>query len=353
MNDQAQQDAVRFVHRLRDFRLRVAVGVLILGLVGATLFWIKDTVFSIQPGDGAPLGHALRTESHIAQLIQTLESYTPSPNRDRSKDTYGVSLLLVPLDGSAHRVVQVARKLSPNSFALAKVIGSDGEAIWFDAAGVGAVNLSSFRPLADDELRVPPPRQGSSASPLGPKVDDHLAAGLFTSPTTWLGLHSPDEAARDLRPNFSLKRVRDATDAKQLRRFHRAVVSSDAMGGRHPIESSAAMDSAEYLNAAFTRFDKASEPIRLTDPDGALMIYTSAPGLGGTLVVARVDLDGTVRWTTDTGLDRFLLKQILPGEASTAFIGTRPAVPDKVSEPLLVIVEHGGGAMRVVSLVGR
>ncbi|MGE0347446.1 MAG: hypothetical protein AB7N73_09960 [Gemmatimonadales bacterium] len=353
MTDQAQRDAVRFVHRLRHVKTMTGLIGLALVLVVGALFWIKEQMFSIQPGDAAPLGHALRTERHIAQLLQTLEPYTPSPNRDHSRDTYRLSLLLVPLDGGPEEVVEVRRRLAPNSFALARILGDDGEAIWFDAGGVGAVRLRTLTPIDDADLGTPPARRGASALPLGPSVDDHLAAGVFTSPTTWLGLHSPDEAARDLRPGFSLRRVRDAESARVMRRLHRAVVHAEGIGGRHAITAAEVMDTAEYLGAAFIRLDRSSEPLRLGDPDGVLMIYTSTPGLRGTLVVARVDLDGTVRWSTDTGLDRFLLTQILPGEGSTAFIGTRPAVPGTVSEPLLVIVAHERGTMRTVSLARR
>jgi hypothetical protein len=68
-------------------------------------------------------------------------------------------------------------------------------------------------------------------------------------------------------------------------------------------------------------------------------------------VAARVDHSGAVLWQVDTGIDRFSLKQILPGESSTAFVGTRPPVPDKVSEPLLVLVNHADGSARTLSLL--
>ena len=35
--------------------------------------------------------------------------------------------------------------------------------------------------------------------------------------------------------------------------------------------------------------------------------------------------------------------EILPGETSFAFVGTRPPVPDQLSEPLLVIVDNATG----------
>jgi hypothetical protein len=65
---------------------------------------------------------------------------------------------------------------------------------------------------------------------------------------------------------------------------------------------------------------------------------------GTTRSGARVDIAmANLIWRADTGIDRFRLAQILPGTSSIAFIGPRPQVPNKLSEPLLVIVESGTG----------
>jgi hypothetical protein len=79
-----------------------------------------------------------------------------------------------------------------------------------------------------------------------------------------------------------------------------------------------------------------------------LMIHASAAG--GTLVVSCIDDQGNLLWTNDTGLDRFTLKQILPGEHVLAFIGTRPPVPNKLSEPLIVLVDSKSGKLTTQSL---
>jgi hypothetical protein len=118
----------------------------------------------------------------------------------------------------------------------------------------------------------------------------------------------------------------------------------------HRILAMEPISGTEFLNAAFLRMDDKAEPLRLTGPDGALMIYTSRPGPSGTAVIARVDLSGTVIWSVDTGIDRFKLAQILPGKESFAFVGTRPPVPDKLSEPLVVLVENSSGKVTRHSL---
>lgn len=341
---------VSFVRRLTGFKAVLGLIVLVASLIFAGVWWLKDKVLSIDPGDASPVGLAARTDRHIAMLMSRLDAYVPSPHRDHGKDTYSLSLFIVPLDGADPKLVPIKHGLSPSSYSLAKVIGSDGRAIWFDAAGMGAVDLKTFDLLAPSELRDPPKAERTSALPFGPKVEHHLAAGLFTSPTSWLGLHSTAGSERDLKPGAFVKRVVRADGTKEERHLFRALVDAEAFGDRHRIASVQQLNDAGYINAAFIRMDDLSEPFLLADPPGALMVYTSGPGLKGTLVAARVDLDGNVLWKADTGIDRFTLKQILPGEGSTAFMGTRPMVPDQVSEPLLVIVEHATGQARTITL---
>ena len=187
-------------------------------------------------------------------------------------------------------------------------------------------------------------------SPLAPKPEHHLAAGLMTSPTAWLGLHSEAEAARSFRPSQWLRPVVQAENAKQLRRFHVGQLEFDIITGYQRIASMRTVDDADYLNAAFLRPGSTATPIRMDNPAGALMLFTSAPGLNQTAILARVDDQGKVLWRADIGIDRFALQQILPGEHTTAFIGPRPPVPNKVSEPLLVIIEHDSGRQVTHSL---
>jgi hypothetical protein len=80
------------------------------------------------------------------------------------------------------------------------------------------------------------------------------------------------------------------------------------------------------------------------------MVHTSDPGLGGTLVVSRVDLEGRILWSSDTGLDRFLLQQILPATDAFAFVGNPPAVEGKLSEPMVVLVDNVTGKLTRHSL---
>jgi hypothetical protein len=110
------------------------------------------------------------------------------------------------------------------------------------------------------------------------------------------------------------------------------------------------MDTTVHVNAAFLRLDEQAEPLRMAAPDGALMVCSSDVRANATLVVARVDTQGRVLWKVDTGIDRFTLQQVLPGGERSAFVGTRPPVPDKVPEPLLVVVDNVTGGSTVHSL---
>ena len=328
--------------RYRDLKMKLALAVGAVALIIGGVIWLKDTFLVIDPGPGTPLGDAVRTDAHIATLLQTLEAYTPSLHRDHSKDTYAISVLLVPLDGSSPKKVLVKEGLAGNSFSLAKVLGSDGRILWYDVNGTGGIDLASFKVVQGGpaELRG---LVGYRGLPFRPRVEAALASGFFKDEHTWFGLLSDQELEKEYAPGKWIRRLTSANDAKQPRRFHRGSLGDEAATGSRRIMTMEPIGQENYLNAAFLRMDEGSEPIRLSDPDGALMVYTSEPGLKGTLVLARVDMDGKVIWRIDTAIDRFKLERILPGGQVSTFIGTRLPVPGKVSEPILVLVDHATG----------
>jgi hypothetical protein len=135
-----------------------------------------------------------------------------------------------------------------------------------------------------------------------------------------------------------------------MRRLHRAELGPVMDRGMRQIESLTPLSADEFFNAAFVRSANAGEPIRVASPDSFLMAFNASPSLGATVVVARVDGSGKLLWRVDTGIERFKLSQILPGSPWVAFIGTRPPVPDKLPEPLLVRVNSETGALITTSL---
>jgi len=346
-------DDVAWYYRFRAMQMKFAIAATIVSLIFAGALWLMKMVLEIDPGKGTPIGLSVRLDNYVATLIQNLEPYVPSLNRNHGNNTYRLSLLLVPLDGSATKLIPIKGNLAPNSFSLAKILGSDGRTIWLGAAGLHGLDLGTFKLMPDeivanvDTNSLPRPHGNA---PFGPKPEHYLAAGFFTSPTTWLGLHSAMEVQRDFKPRSSLKRVVAAETTRQPRQFHRGVLEGTTSSEPYRIQSISPLGDTAYHNAAFLRRAAAAEPIQLSDPPSALMIHNSSATRASTLVVARVDFDGVVQWEVDTGIDHFNLGQILPGEDDTAFIGTRPPVLDRVSEPLLVIVEHASGKMRSESL---
>lgn len=393
--------AANFVRRYGDLRAMAALIVLGIVSVAGVLMWFGKQSMMVSSGLGVPLGAAVRFESQdpsrpggVASLIQKTDPHLPNWSGRGGGETAGVSILLIPLDGSPARLIPVASGLFPGSISLARIIGSDGHTLWFDVAGLHGVRLedgsligakdlrvanSSFDAAWWDDTRSMDIVEGklhivradrSAALDIDPSTliatavtampsnarfrndppADYLAAGLMVSPGVWLGLHSPTEMGGAFKPGKWIKAVESAEDAKQLRRLTKAAVETSADGRRHRVRTIAPIRDGEFLNAAFLRPDRSSEPLRLNDPDGALMLHTSAPGLAGTLVVSRVDIHGEEIWSVDTGLDRFQLQKIMPGPGSVAFAGVRLPAPGKVSEPLVVLIDHKTGQLTAHTL---
>lgn len=336
------REAAAWYQRYRHLRLKFALGLGAFAVVALLFGWLKNTMLTIDPGPGTPIGPSVRTDTHIATLIQTLEPYVPSLHRDPGKDRYAISIHLVPLDGDDPQLVPIRGELAPNEFALAKLLGSEGHTLWYDVNGEGAIDLRSYTVIGTPPP-VPAALQGRVLAHRPPEPDAFLAAGLITGPGVWLGLHSSEELQRDYATGKFVRRVVRQESAKQMRRFHRGTLEDAVDGKYHRIRTMQALDTMGYLNAAFLRMDDRSEPLRIAGPESVLMVHTSAPGAQGTLIVSRVDLDGKSRWSVDTGIDRFQLSQVLPGVEAFVFIGTRPPVPDQVSEPLVVIIENTTG----------
>lgn len=389
-----EQKSAAFVRRYSTLKAMVGIGLLVITIVAGAVFWIGKKTLLVTAVSGVPLNECVRTDQHIASLIQTTDPHAVEISGRGGNTTTSVSIVLIPLDGSKPQLIPVANGLNGNSLGLSRIMGSDGHTLWFDAAGLNGVRLSDYELITSKDLREANPsldptwwedprgmglvdgrlhimRDDRSAaialdpaslkaSPTSPKPSnrhfgrrspaDNLASGCIRTSGTWLGLLSEEELGGAYQVGKWVRSVEHADDAKVLRRLYKAGTESATDGEHHRIRSIAPLDSTTYLNGAFVRMDRKSEPIRLNDPDGLLMLYTSAPGQQGTAMAARIDDEGRILWTADTGIDRFKLEQILPGPGTTAFVGPRPPTPGKLSEPLVVIVEHGTGKISTHSL---
>lgn len=340
--------AATFVRRYTKLKAMFGIVVLLIALVAGAIHWAGKKVLTVAPTSGVPLGACVRTSSHIASLIQSTDPHLPEITGRGAHATTSVSILLIPVDGGRPRKILIAEGLNSNQFALAKILGADGATLWFDVNGLGGVDLERMELLEPSEAIVPHvPKPGL---PFAPDAGRYLSAGFIAAPGQWLGLHTEEELRTAYAPGKFVRRVVAQEDSEQMRRLYRGTLEAPVDDKYHRIVAMDPVNAAEYHNAAFLRMDDRSEPLRLSGPDGVLMIHTSVPGLKGTAIISRVDLDGAVRWTVDTALDRFKLEQILPGEETFAFVGTRIPVEGKVSEPLVVIMENATGRMTTHSL---
>ncbi|MBP7515575.1 MAG: hypothetical protein KA791_13560, partial [Flavobacteriales bacterium] len=138
--------------RYRSVRMKFAVGVGVIALIAGAVMWFKNKVLVIDPGKGIPFGSCVRTDTHIATLIETLEPYTPSLHRDHSKDRHRLSVFLVPLDGSTPKCIPLIGDLTPGAYSLGKILGSDGLTLWSDAAGLHGVDLRTYDVIRSGDL---------------------------------------------------------------------------------------------------------------------------------------------------------------------------------------------------------
>lgn len=360
----------------------VVVTLLLVALAARHFLTIKST--------GTPLGPAMCVPGHIVQIISTQERYLPTLHRRPDKDRFRLDLLVISLANPAQQqTITLIRQQSHNVLQpMTKILGADGDVVWVQALDLFAVNVKTGRVLrrrdvqqANPELEpflatatfdftekliaVSPDRKQAYAvsadtlkvtsttaprptgwvSPgAGPEV--MLCSGGMISPDEWLGALAAKELTGSYKPGLSLPRDFSVNTAKESRQLYRARIATNDIRPR--IESMDRLADTEYRTGAFIRSGRDATILRLSEPDSVLLTWRTSYLKDGTNLVARIALDGQVLWTSDTGID--YLKQILPGAEQTAFLGERPPVPNKVPEPILVLVHTATGATTTISL---
>ncbi len=321
-------------------------------LVLAVIAWVCRGMFVIET-TGTPLGDSVRVGDTIATLIQRLEPYVPSLHRDHGKDTYSTGLLLHAA-GTVTRpeYVAIASGHQAGSLQLSKFLACDGERLRFQAPEVGAYDLRLRRLLTADELRndTPPTRPRTDPVLDLAKGDDalllSLAAAGSVSATRWLGVLTAAEATREYTPGKSASPVVRLERSHDPRALYVADLTQDDARAR--VATLQARAGEPMFNGGFLRTAKGGPLLRLVDPSGLLLTFESQRYRTGTVSLARLDEDGNELWRCDLGIGE--LQQVLPDAARPAFLGTRPRVPGKVSEPILVIVDASSGATSTWSL---
>lgn len=280
---------------------------------------------------GSPVGAAAGSAAHVAMLISTQVPYLPSLHRDASKDRYRIGLLVEPRhSGDAKRLIPVLDDLDASqSLHAAQMLGFDGRIFWFLAKDIAGYDPAAKRLVRIEDLKRANPGLEALWGVAQYEVQGRLIANT-----------------RDRRVIVEVD-----PDTLTVRNLDRLPPRKHVLPP-HPAEgmlTSAPPTSADKLKAAYVRQDYGQPALRLSNPESSLLLFWRKTGtLQRMLYLARVATDGTVVWEVETGIDE--LQQVLPDASAPALIGTRPRVPDKVSEPILVIVDASSGKVDQRSL---
>ncbi len=362
----------------------VVLALLATGLAARQFLTIKST--------GLPLGPAVRSPTHILQLIYTTERYLPRLHRDPGKDRFRIDLLTISIeDPTRQETFTLLRQQQANpSTPMTKILGANGDVVWVQALDIFAVNLKTKRIARGADLRkvnpelglflntaratftdhfvavspdwsqayafsaetlkasvCPPPSRGSWMDErLNGRVEGSLCSGGLISSNEWIAVLTAGDAQDDFKPGFSLPRDFAADEKEQSRQlYHGRVRGGDS---RPRIDSCERLSAADYRSAAFLRTNPGGALLRLPHPDSVLLLHRSKAGLGEPLTLTRLRPDGSAVWECSTGIGR--LQQVLPAAESMALIGDRPGTPGKVPEPILVLINNATGATNAISL---
>jgi hypothetical protein len=363
--------------------------VVILVLLGAGLAaWHFVSIKST----GTPLGPAFRTPTHILQLISTTERYLPTLHRAPGKDRFSIDLLAISIsDPTRQETFTLLRQQQANALTpVTKILGADGDTVWIQALDIFAVNLKTKRIARGDDLRKtnpelelflpsaraeftdrfvavspdwsqaysfsaetlkatacpPPPRGTGMESLVKDRIEGSLCSGGLVSTSEWIAIATAADAKSDFKPGFSLPRDFTAGEKDHIRQLYRGKV--DTSESRPRIETSEQLSTNEYRAATFLRAKPGGAILQEENPDSLFLLHRTGKELFAPFTLTRLAPDGNPIWNAATGIGR--LQQVLPGADSIALIGERPPVPNKVSEPILVLINTANGTINTVSL---
>ena len=363
---------------------------LLAGVVALVTMALGAWCFLSIKSTGIPLGPAVRLPGHIGQIIRTTERYLPTLHRNPDKDRFRLDLLVISLaDPTQEQTVVLLRQQDRNALQpMTKILGGTGNVVWVQALDLFGVNLETKRVVrsadikklnpeltgflssarfefTDRLLAVSPDRRqsyGINANTLKAEptpVPMHvgwiqpnaaperwLCAGGLLSSNEWLGVLTAKDLASDFKPGFRVPLDTPFNPANELRRIYRGRL--EASVPRRRIEAMESVTEADYQNGALVRHVDGAALLRLTTPDSVLLTHRSSLSADATLIVSRLDTQGHALWTTDSGMGR--LEQVLPDEQVIGFIGERPPVPNKVPEPVLVLINTHTGGLTTISL---
>ena len=323
--------------------LGILVAVLLIAGVGSRMFRIRTI--------GSPAGNSARVGETIVTLMSRLEPYVPTLHRNPANDRYTVGLLIHSArDSTVRRFVPVAKGQQATNLGLVKITAVQGNVVWYRAPEVGAYDIARRKFLAEEPGWAAAPQEPERPFSLADlatgdrAILSMLIAGGYPTPDRWIGVLTEVEAAGAFRPGSSLSAAYPLDRSKEPRRFYTSLV--DRADGKPRIKQLEALGGDGMLNAAFLRVERAGEILRVGD--AFLLLWESKPYRAGTIMAARVDGAGKLVWAVDTGIGE--LREILPDPALPVLIGESPKVPDKVSEPILLVLDASSGQLTTHSL---
>lgn len=369
--------------------LALGLVVVILVLLGAGLAaWQFVSIKST----GLPLGPAFRTPTHILQLISTTERYLPTLHRAPGKDRFRIDLLAISIaDPTRQESFTLLRQQQANALTpVTKILGADGDTVWIQALDIFAVNLKSKRIAREVDLRkanpelalflpsaraeftdrfvavspdwsqaysfsaetlkatacLPPPRKSGLEALTQDRIEGSMCSGGLVSTSEWIAVATDADAKSDFKPGFSLPRDFTAGEKDHVRQLHYGKVDTSA--SRPRFETSERLSATEYRAATFLRAKPGGVILQAQNPDSLFLLHRTGKELFAPFTLTRIAPDGKPIWDADTGIGR--LKQVLPGAEIIALIGERPPVPNKVSEPILVLINIASGTTNTISL---
>jgi hypothetical protein len=345
------------VQNIMEFRSKFALIAIVAVLLIGALVWIGGALFKTRT-IGSPIGDSVRVGNTIATMMHRLVPYVPSLHRDPSKDRYSVGVLLQTADGSsAPRYVELAESLPSTDSLKSRFCGSDPQRIWFIAPELGAIDLASGRVLNATELAAALPSAPKSRGSLAEFASGSralewlLTSGGLMSPTRFIASMSEKDARDRFEPNDPARPVTDWVQSRDA-----ALVWLGEVTDREGSARLSPLASQPGPTAYFTSFLRSGR-------DGPLLVLPPAPGgkasvlrlfekarwPRGTVFLSRIDESGATLWEADLGVEH--LDESLPDPKLPAFIGRLPAAPNKMGEPVLVVVDATSGAVTRHSLL--
>lgn len=344
---------------------------------------------------GTPLGPALRSATHVFQLIDTQERYLPSLHRNASKNRFSIDLLVIPIaDPSKQEIFKLIRQQQSNALTpMTKILGVDGDVVWIQALDTFAVNLRTKRVANESDLRKanpelalflqsakpeftdrflaispdwhqayafsgetlkasshqPPPRDSWLDEQRSSRVENSLCSGGLISASEWISIATPEEARNNFKIGFSLPRDFSSHEKNQQFQLYRG--TTDTSESRPKILQFSRVSETEFRAANFLRTHPNDAILHANNPDSVFLLHQSGPQLFAPFSLTRLTPDGKIIWSTSTGIGR--LSQTLPSTDVIALLGETPQVENIVSEPLLVLINVASGKAKTVILWQR